>query len=120
MVKGQGAAADDLGHWMDRLIKLVPSEIVAVYLAGKAYAIAWAGVWSIICLILVLVVRIWGTRSGSGQPQWPAVAVAAISFVIWVYAMGGQFAGAVLGDPGIASAAVLIWTVLVPVFYKGD
>jgi hypothetical protein len=105
---------------MERLIRLVPSEIVAVYLAGKGYAVRWQGTWSLVCLVLVLVVRIWGSRGAGGRPQLPTVAVSAVSFVIWVYAIGGHFGGLVVPDPGIASVAVLVWTVLVPVFYKGD
>lgn len=120
MVKGARRGAGDLGHWMERLIKLIPSEVVAVYLAGRGYATNWAGIWSVVCLVLVFAVRIWGTRGRDQRPQWITVFVSAISFVIWVYAMGGHIAGVMLPDPGIASAAVLVWTVLVPVMYKGD
>jgi hypothetical protein len=52
--------------------------------------------------------------------QWWAVAISSISFVIWVYAMGGHFLDWVITDPGIPSAAVLIWTVVIPILYKGD
>ncbi len=115
-----GAAQDQIKHWMERLVKLIPSEVVAVYVAGKGYAISWLGIWSVVCLLLLLIVRIWGTNDPSKGVQWVTVGVSAVSFVIWVYAMGGQFLNIVLPDPGIASAAVLVWTVLVPIIYKGD
>ena len=115
------AVADrgDVKSWMERLIKLVPSEIVAVYLAGRGYAAAIPGIWPLICLGLLLIVRLWGTHERGKGPQWIAVGVAAVSFVIWVFAMGGQMVGLSLST-GTASLLVLIWATLVPVFYKGD
>jgi hypothetical protein len=111
---------DSVEHWLERVVKLVPSEVVAVYLAGRGYAATWPGIWSTICLALVLIVRIWGTREGRAGVQWTAVAVSAVSFVIWVYAIGGRFLRFTLPDDGIAYAAVLVWTVILPIFYKGD
>jgi hypothetical protein len=47
--------------------------------------------------------------------------VSSLSFVIWVYAVGDQFfAWKLPPNTGIASIAVLVWTFLVPYFYKGD
>ncbi len=118
---GSGVGRQDgIKHWMDRLIRLIPSEIVAVYLAGKGYATSWLGIWAIVCLGLVLIIRIWGTKEPGKKVQWVAVVVSAISFVIWIYAMGGQFLSLSLPDPGVASAAMLVWTVVVPIFYQGD
>lgn len=107
-------------HWMQRLTKLIPAEVLAVYLAGKAYAEHWLGIWSVICLCLVVVIRAWGTRDPKKPPQWIAVVVATLSFIVWVYAMGDHLLSLRLQDPGIASAAVLVWTVIVPILYKGD
>jgi hypothetical protein len=111
---------DSIKHWMERLMRLIPSEVVAVFLAGKGYAASWPGTWSVVCLILVLIVRIWGTNDPHKGVQWIAVGASAFSFVIWVYAIGGQFLWFTLPSPGIAPAAVLVWTVLVPIIYKGD
>jgi len=118
-----GRASADLGPWMERLIKLVPSEVVALYLAGRAYATNWEGLWAPICLAVLLVIRVMGTKPPGPTlkgVQWWAVAISSISFVIWVYAMGGHFLDWVITDPGIPSAAVLIWTVVIPILYKGD
>ena len=111
--------ADGLSSWMERLVKLVPAEIIAVYLAGRAYAEAFPGVWPIVCLALLVVVRVWGTREPPRGPQWIAVAVSAVSFVIWVFAIGGSFLNW-SPDSHIAALLVLVWTTLVPVFYRGD
>jgi hypothetical protein len=66
----------------------------------------------------VVIVRAWGTADRRG-PQWISVAVSAFSFMLWVWAIGGRFGPLVLSaDP--AGLLVLVWTTLVPVFWKGD
>ena len=114
-----GKPVGRIDSWLERLVKLVPAEVVAVYLAGRPLAEGKAaGIWPLVCLGLVIVVRAFGTMDKRG-PQWASVAVSAVSFVLWVYAMGGHFLTYSL-DVNIASLAVLVWTTLVPVFWKGE
>ena len=113
-----GTAAP-IDGWMDRLVKLVPSEIVAVYLAGRGYAHRIEGTWPLVCLAMLVIIRAWGTKDTGRAPQWPAVAISAASFVIWVFAMGGRILNW-QPDPDIAALLVLVWTTLVPVLYRGD
>ncbi len=114
-----GRPAGPLDPWLGRLVKLVPGEVVAVYLGGRAFAEArFAGEWPLVCLVLVVVVRAWSTADRRG-PQWISVGVAASSFVLWVHAMGGRFLGWSMA-PDLAALGVLVWTTLVPVFWRGD
>lgn len=114
-----GRAASPVDPWLARLVKLVPAEIVAVYLAGRPLAQEhYAGAWPVVCLALVVIVRAWGTGDRRG-PQWASVGISAVSFVLWVYAMGGHFLNYNL-DVNLASLGVLVWTTLVPVFWRGD
>ena len=106
--------------YMERLVKLVPTEVIGVFLAGRGYAESWIGIWAVICLALVLVSRIWGTYQQGKPIQWIGVAVSFVSFAIWIYAIGAHILNFVLADSGIAYIAVLVWTFLVPYFYKGD
>jgi hypothetical protein len=106
--------------YMERLVKLVPTEVIGVFLAGKGYAESWIGTWAVICLALVLISRIWGTYQKGEPIQWVGVAVSFVSFAIWIYAIGAHILNFILPDAGIAYIAVLIWTFLVPYFYKGD
>jgi hypothetical protein len=115
--KAEGAPAGD--PWIARLVKLVPSEIVAVYLAGRGYAGSIAGFWPVVCLALLVIVRVWGTRGPRRKPQWAAVAISSASFVLWVFAIDGRILGVTLA-PDLASLAVLVWTTLIPVLYRGD
>lgn len=113
------AAVTPLDPWLVRLVKLVPSEAVAAYLAGRTYAHgAWAVAWPFVGLALTLALRAWGTADERG-PQWRSVAIAGVSFVLWVWATGGSFGGIAL-PPDVAALAVLVWTTVVPVVWRGE
>lgn len=108
--------------YIARLVKLVPSEVVALYLAFKEVAAGFLGIWAAICLVLVLFVRTVGVHQ-SGKPiQFTAVIIAAISFILWVYAIGGYFFSLQIppDSPGIVSVSVGVWTFIVPFLYRGD
>ena len=114
-----GQPTGPIDPWLTRLVKLVPAEIVAVYLAGRPLAQEnYAGLWPVACLVLTIVVRAWGTGDRRG-PQWLSVVVSAVSFVLWVYATGGHFLTFDV-DVNLAALAVLFWTTLVPVFWRGE
>ncbi|MCR5878992.1 hypothetical protein [Phenylobacterium sp. J367] len=133
-------------EYLERLVKLIPTEIIGLYLGGKAAIqtrymdfhapkpdgtlvppqqlgpnedVAWVG-WTAICFFALLAVRSWATKSHD-RPQWGAVLIAAVSFLIWVYSFGDVF-HLVWGiwDPLPATLLVLVWTFAVPIFYKGD
>jgi hypothetical protein len=72
-------------------------------------------------VILVLIVRIYGTADGPGKPwQKFPVFVSVFAFLIWVYSMGGPFAKIEsLYYPALGSLVVLVWSFVIPIFYKG-
>ena len=109
-------------EYLKRLVLLIPSEVLALYLTFKEAAASWLGVWSLICLLLVLLVRTVGTKQQGKPVQAMAVVVACVSFVLWIYATGGQLLGFALpaSAPGAVSVAIGVWTFVVPYFYKGD
>ena len=120
-------SADD---YFQRLLKLLPSEIVGIYLIGRETANQHkAGpVWAAICFGLVLIFRAIATMpADGGQPwykalrsvQWWPVLATAISFVIWVHAMGGHLPYFECFEAWMASLAVLVWGVFIPVVIKG-
>lgn len=118
---------DDLAQYLERLLKMIPGEVVGIYLIGKGVipvaAVKPALIWVLICFLLVIVSRIYGTadRERKLPPQPGAIAISCISFLIWTYSLGYPFDQ--VGDlymPYIASLAILVWTFLVPKIYKGD
>ncbi len=108
--------------YLSRLVKLVPSEVVALYLTFKATAETWLGVWATVCLGLVVLTRAVGTHESGKPVQVGAVLVSMVSFTLWVYATGGQLLSLELpaSPPGLISVAIGVWTFLVPLLYKGD
>ncbi len=89
-------------------------------------AVAWA------VLALVVIIRWRATMDERGRPQWGAIAIASISFVLWVAAINGNFGIFQLLSPGerlsasgeiekfIAFALTIFWTILIPAFYRPD
>jgi hypothetical protein len=115
-----------LQGYFDRLQKLIPTEILGLYLAGQGVIPKDAPVvlvlWFLFCLVALVFVRVKGTADPVAglPPQQKAVAISFVSFVIWVYSLGGPFTAFGLQIPYIASLLVLAWTFLVPYLYKGD
>jgi len=134
-IKAQSAEAGDaFKDYMGRLITLIPAEVIAVYLTVRGFFIlphtqvdntasGFIGIWPAICLLLVFMVRVWGTRDDKGSRksiQWWGVIISSVSFVIWILAIGDGFFGLKPGDLRIASTLVVLWTFVVGYFYKGE
>src|SRR6266404_6635747 len=83
---------------MTRVSKLIPAEVVGIYLTGRQVAAdhSAVGQWAALCLALTILFRVVGTsqniRESFKTAQWDAVIYTAISYVIWIYAMGDQLA----------------------------
>lgn len=129
-IHAHGAGGGGLADYMGRLIKLIPAEVLGVYqtLFGilspppppASVYLQWLPVLG---LGLVIFVRAWGTRDASGSwqtVQWPAVAISAGSFLIWVLVSGHSIVGFVLPDLRIGSALMVLWVFFLPYIYKGD
>jgi hypothetical protein len=124
------AASDEVGDagfrfYLERLLKMIPAEVIGLYLVGSGIipadqTVALA-VWSAVCLFGVFAVRMYGTSdpARSLSPDWTHIAISAVSFVIWVYTLGGPFAAWGVSLPWLGSLLVLAWTFFVPIFYKG-
>lgn len=135
------SSTEGLKKYTDRLVRLIPAEIVGLYLGGKTAIAArfpsgaaadpntilteskaWL-LWSLICLIAVIGVRSWATSDWSRDVpiEKGSVFIATISLVIWVYSFGDVFRIVFnVWDPLIATFAVLIWTFAVPAVYGRD
>lgn len=137
---GEAVSSDGRKEYVDRLLKLIPAEVVALYLAGKvqissrfalgtptaagttapaAEQTAWY-IWTIFCLGALVLVRRWATsdRNAAVPPEWVAIFFTAISFLIWVYSFGDIFSRVLhIWDPLPATLLVLGWTFVTPYLY---
>ncbi len=111
----------------------VPVEAMSVVSSQASSGADWlpmAMAWFV--LLLVILLRWQATRDSNGNAQWGAVAIAAISFFLWVPTMNGTF-----GIMEFATAAewidwpqpvkdfvpeilLIFWTIVIPAFYKPD
>ena len=130
-------AGDTYKDYLNRLVKLVPAEVVGLYLVGKSAILAhypaggppvsgfmsaqaaWI-IWSAFCLVALFIVRGWATSDPKRKvpPEYAAIAISAVSYLIWVYSFGDVFTIFNLWDPLIATFLVLAWTFIVPIFYR--
>lgn len=121
-----GLTTQSFKDYLERLLKMIPGEIVGLYLIGNGIVpsddprgqLIWIG----ITFVLLIIFRIWGTSDKKEKKAWQpmAVFVSALSFLIWVYSLGGPFILYGKHYPKIASLAILVWTFLIPIIYKGS
>lgn len=112
-------------NYLERLVKLIPAEVISLYLIGKGVIPTEEKtgiiVWAIICTIGVLVSRIYGTQSDEDNSiQWGTVVITTVSFLIWLYVIGDTFATFGIYVPWIGTLMMAAWTFFVPYFYKGE
>jgi hypothetical protein len=139
-IGGGGTSPDTAKQYVERVVKLIPSEVVGAYLVGKAGIQAkfadkadhsqdlisestyWIG-WAVFCFLAVILIRAWATSDRNTPVEKPAVVIAAVSFLIWVYSLGDAFKFISVRDHSVwdsllAMLLVFAWTLLVPLIYR--
>jgi hypothetical protein len=126
IVRGPGEANEEIRQYLERLLKMIPAEVVGLYVIGNGFIpqdkALGSALWCVFCFLMVFVVRVYGTRDPKQKKraQPIPVLVSAVAFVIWVYSLGGPFTKYNIYYPSVGSLAVLVWSFLIPIFYKGD
>lgn len=113
--------------YLDKLLKLIPSEIIAAYLfiqnliANQPVVIGNTD-YQIIVLWLVVVVFIIVTPVYLVNVQhvykMNQIVISSIAFLIWTYSLGGPFRLEGWHNPQIAAILLVIWTLIAPIFIK--
>ncbi|KAF2516682.1 hypothetical protein [Flavobacterium foetidum] len=122
----QNVAPND---FKDRLIKLIPAEIIAAYISISGLIIAFAKqkpeaekshlLWIIILILMILtpvyLIKVLGI---SKKRQ---ILFSTIGFLIWAFATASPYTNDVLGFSFelITSVILILYTLLIPLFYKG-
>lgn len=130
-----GAAAAGATTTTDAFLHCIPSLDDANWLPA---GVAW------LIMIMVILLRWQATRGEHGEAQWGAVLIAAISFLLWVPVLDGLNGVSIPGDAGPAGSfgifrtmtdlgiihwhpqvqkfipelLLVLWTILVPAFYR--
>ena len=114
-----------VNDFKDRLVKLIPSEIVTAYVtiqglisgyagAGNKEKLMWIVFGALFLLTPIYLYFITDVR------KWGQIIFTSIAFVIWVIAVGSPIT-TILDFPSvfIGSVLLVIYTLLIPFFYKG-
>lgn len=106
-------------EYLGKLLKLIPTEIVAVYLAIQGIIPAESGKWGLIIVSLVLlIIAPFYLRMVQKVEKTSQILVSSLSFVVWIYSMGGPFVHFNLHQPWIASVVLLLWTTFIPQLFR--
>jgi hypothetical protein len=114
-----------VNDYKDRLVKLIPSEIITAYVTIKGL-ISVAGVtgnkqlllWIVFGILVILnplyLFYVTGVKK-AGQ-----IAFSSIAFILWVMVIGGTFTS-IIGFPAefLGSILLVIYTLFIPFVYKG-
>ena len=107
--------------YQTKLLKLIPSEIIAAYLiiagfipAGYVHSKVLLTIITAVLLILVplYLIRLQGVK---GPFQ---IVFTSLSFLVWVYSIGGPFVFYGIHEAVIGSSILVIWTLLIPLVIK--
>jgi hypothetical protein len=124
-VRDSRSSSEAFKDYLDRLLKMIPGEVVGVYMIGAGFIPKenpnWLIAWACACLVLVFIVRIFGTADPKAdkKPQGVPVLIAAGAFLVWLYWLGGPFVTLGIHRAFIGSLLVLLWSFVIPFFYEG-
>jgi len=118
----QTAAAPD--DYLSRLIKYIPAEVVAVYLAMQAIvssatdAPGWL-IWAVFGGLLVLTPLY--LRRVARVDKWVQISLSALAFVVWVFALpDGPFTSFDWYNPVYPALALIFATFVFPIIEPND
>jgi hypothetical protein len=121
----QSAPPSVVNDYMDRLVKLIPSEIITAYVTIKGL-ICVAGVTGNKQLLLWIVFGILVLLNPlylfyvTGVKKAGQIVFSSIAFILWVMVIGGTFSS-ILGFSSefLGSILLVIYTLFIPFVYKG-
>ena len=117
--------SNQVNDFKDRLVKLIPSEIVTAYITiqgiikgaeikGDENALLWC---VFIVLLIITPLYLYYTTN---VRKWGQIILTTIGFVIWVIVIGGPIQY-ILDYPAefVGSIILILYTLFIPVLYKG-
>ena len=105
-------------EYLGKLLKLIPSEVVAVYMAIQGFIPAESAKWGLTTISLLLfIITPFYLRYTQRVTRSTQIVISTLSLVVWLYALGGPFTLWNVQQPWIASALLVLWTTFVPQFF---
>lgn len=114
--EGVRTTADKVKDYLSKVAAHIPTEVVSVYLLGKAIAPKEPvlGIWATVCWVIALILRWWGSK---GEGKVLNIVLTTLAFPIWVMAIGGTILGFTFGEQ-ISTLIVLAFAVLAGAIYN--
>jgi hypothetical protein len=117
-----GAAVVQPDPFQDRLLKLIPAEVVTVYTAVfqilKTAKIEEWVYWLVFALLLIANILY---KKQAGVKDWRQLLISSVAYVLWVLSIGGPIPDFHIGKQDaviLSSILVPIYTLFVPVIYQ--
>lgn len=127
-LQATGTGSTSVDGFFDKLIKYIPSDIVAAWIfASSAIKSASSGssttlMWVVFAVLLVIT-PLWTwrwTRAPSKPPATTQIIIATISFAVWVFALGPPFSSLGFYKPVLGSIVLVIYTLVAAMINPAD
>jgi len=102
----------------DRLIKLIPAEIVTAYLALQSLLIDLGENVVYGVIVFLFIMTFFYLRRFGGVTDWIQLTFSAVSFLIWVFSIAPEEILKSWYNPKLATVVLFCWTLLIPFVYK--
>ena len=105
-------------RFKEKLLKLIPSEIVAAYVALQGLLVGQSAIvdWVVIGILTIMTFVYMGTVEGVKDLKHKVFST--ISFLVWVYAVSSQEVLRDLYNPQLGSIILILWTLLIPLVMR--
>ena len=107
--------------YLTKLLKLIPSEIIAAYLVIVGFIPNEYEqkklILIVISLALLILIPFYMSRLQNVK-RFSQKLLAMVSFVVWLYTLGGVFVEFGVYEAFIGSIILVFWTLLIPLVYK--
>lgn len=121
---GPSAAGQEAGQadqYQDRLIKYIPGDVIAVYLAITGILKTAGGHVPVqVIQWVVFVVLLPGTWfylwRVAQVTKWQQIVISVVAFIVWVFSLGGPFTQLHWYDPIYGAIVLPLYTFLAPIF----
>ena len=113
-----GRSIEQENSFLQVLLKLIPSEIIAVFVFIQGVMPHLLLPHLLVALLLVGITPLYLSRA-AGVSARPQLVVSTLSLVVWIYAMGAgplRFVHPPWYEPWHGAVALAIWTLVPPMF----
>lgn len=106
--------------YLGKLVKLIPSDMVAAYLAIQGVIPKPQAKWGLtVVATLLLIIMPFYLKKMHKHETVKQIILTCLSFVIWLYVLGGPFTFFNVYEPWLASVIMILWTTFAPLLLAG-